>query len=237
MTPGMEPPGQSVSPPREARIGDLLVVIGTLLVFFFSFAPFVQYGGEFGDLVAPPGVSGTFSAWSMETFMVPLTTFVVVAALLMLAAVISRFLLRRDPAALGFRLGQVEVGLSLFVFFVLLGMITSTKPIFFGARRFDDPVLTESTLAVAWGAVLMLIGALLAMAGAVANHFGFGPAFPIGGSAPAAPPPPPVAGWPGTPPPGSVPPPGTPPPGSPPPGSPPPPNDLPPQQPPPPQQP
>jgi hypothetical protein len=179
MTPGMEPPVQSDSPPSELRLGDVLVALGALMVFFFSFAPFVEYGGEFGDVVAPPGFSGEFSAWSMETFMVPLTTFVVVAAVLSIAAAATRFVLRRDPSALGFRLRQVEVGLALFTFFVLLGMIASSKPIFFGARRFDDPILTESTLAVAWGAVLMLIGATLVLAGAALNHFGLGPSFAI----------------------------------------------------------
>lgn len=192
MTPGMQPPAQPAQPSaREARLGDLLVAAGALMVFLFSFAPFVQYGGEFGEFVAPPGFSGRFNAWSLETFMVPLTTFVVVAALLSLAAVAARFLLRRDLSALGFRLRQVEVGLALFVFVVLLGMIASNKPIFFGARRFDDPVLTESTLAVSWGAVLMLIGALLAVSGAVLNHFALGPVFAVGASAnPPAPPPP-----------------------------------------------
>lgn len=203
MTPGMQPPAPS--PAREARLGDLLVALGALMVFAFSFAPFVQYGGEFGEVVAPPGFSGRFNAWSLEAFMVPLTTFVVVAALLTIAAVATRFALRRDPSALGFRLRQVEVGLALFVFFVLLGMIASNKPVFFGARRFDDPVLTESTLAVGWGAVLMLVGAMIAVAGAVLNHFAFGPAFTVGASSPA-PPPPPSSRWPGTSPPPEPPP-------------------------------
>lgn len=200
MTPGMEPPVQSASPPREAHLGDLLVGLGALMVFLFSFAPFVEYGGEFGEVVAPPGFSGRFNAWSMETFMVPLTTFVVVAALLSIAAVATRLALRRDPSALGFRLRQVEVGLALFVFFVLLGMISSSKPIFFGARRFDDPILTESTLAVAWGAVLMLIGAMLVVAGAVLNHLRLGPSFAMAmpSRATTAPPPPPASGWPGS---------------------------------------
>jgi hypothetical protein len=206
----MQPPAQPASPPREARIGDALVVLGALMVFLFSFAPFVQYGGEFGALLAQPGFSSRFNAWSLEAFMVPLTTFVVVAALLGIAAVGIRFALRRDPSALGFRLRQVEVGLALFVFFVLLGMIASNKPIFFGARQSNDPVLTESTMAVGWGAVLMLIGAMLVVAGAVLNHFAFGPVFPVGPSAapppPPPPPPPPSSGWPAaSPPPGQPP--------------------------------
>jgi hypothetical protein len=228
MTPETQPSvPPAASPLRQARLGDLLVLLGALMVFFFSFAPFVQYSGEMTEGL-DDGISGRFNAWSLEIFMVPLTTFVVVAALLSVAAVAARFGIRRDPVALGFRLQQVEVGLALFVFVVLLGMIASDKQAFFGARRIaeDDTLfLTQSQMSVGWGAVLMLIGAIIALAGAVLNHFGFGPSFAIGAnSPPLPPPPPPPAGpWqtppppatpPGTPPPPATPPPPTTPPGA-----------------------
>jgi hypothetical protein len=201
MTPEMQPPfPPPAAPAREARLGDLLVLLGALMVFFFSFAPFVQYSGEMSEGLAVDGISSRFNAWSLEIFMVPLTTFVVVAALLGIAAVATRFALRRDPSALGFRLRQVEVGLALFVFVVLLGMVASDKHAFFGARRLADPdadplFLIQSRMAVSWGAVLMLIGAIIALAGAVLNHFSFGPAFTVGDSSPPPPPPPPGGPW------------------------------------------
>lgn len=211
----------AASPPREARLGDLLVLLGGLMVFFFSFAPFVQYSGEMRAGLASDGISSRFNAWSLEIFMVPLTTFVVVAALLGIAAAATRFGLRRDPSALGFRLRQVEVGLALFVFTVLLGMIASDKHAFFGARRLADPdsdplFLIQSRMAVGWGAVLMLIGAIIALAGAVLNHFSFGPRFLVGGSTPHPAPPPHTYPPPQTtpPPPGAPPPPPTAPPGT-----------------------
>jgi hypothetical protein len=139
------------------------------------------------------GVSPRFNAWSTEIFMVPLTTFVVVAAMLVMAAVGVRFGLRRELSALGFRMRQVEVGLTLFMFVVLLGMIASDKHAFFGARRFSesDPfLLTQSRMDVGWGAVLMLVGAMIALAGTVLAHFSIGPNIPVGAK-PAAPPPPP----------------------------------------------
>jgi hypothetical protein len=223
MTPETQP---SVPPyassPREVRLGDLLVLLGALMVFFFSFAPFVQYSDDLEEGISGDGISSNFNAWSLETFMVPLTTFVVVAALLGIAAVVTRFGLRRDPSALGFRLGQVEVGLALFVFVVLLGMIASDKHAFFGARRLseseDDPLfLSQFRMAVGWGAVLMLIGAIIALAGAVLNHLAIGPAFAVGTASPPAPPPPPAGGpWqaPPPPPPTAPPPPPTAPPGT-----------------------
>lgn len=220
----MQPPvPPASSAPRAIPLGDLLAAGGALIVFAFSFAPFVQYGGEMSEGARVDGVSPRFNAWSTEIFMVPLTTFVVVAAMLGIAAVGVRFGLRRELSALGFRMRQVEVGLALFVFVVLLGMIASDKHAFFGARRFADEadpfLLTESRMDVGWGAVLMLVGAMIALAGAVLGHFSIGPAITVGGK-PAPPPPPaapptsysswqtdpgsqpqPPTGWQGTPPP------------------------------------
>jgi hypothetical protein len=207
--PSVPPPA---SPPREVRLGDLLVLLGALMVFFFSFAPFVQYSDDLQEGLAGDGISSNFNAWSLETFMVPLTSFVVVAALLAIAAVVARFGLRRDPSALGFRLGQIEVGLALFVFVVLLGMIASDKHAFFGARRLseseDDPLfLSQFRMAVGWGAVLMLIGAIIALAGAVLNHLAIGPRFAVGSASPPPPPPPAAGPWQTPPPPPTAPPP------------------------------
>lgn len=178
----MSPPEPSSTRTAGARIGDLLVVVGGALVVGFSFAPFVRYGGEIGGGLAVDGVTGVFNAWSLTTFMVPLTTFVVVAALLAIAATATRFWLGRDPILVGFRLRQLEVGLTLFMFVVLLGMISSAKHVFFGANRFQDAdAFALSPLDVAGGAVMMLLGAIVALVGAVLNHFGIGPVLPVGG--------------------------------------------------------
>ncbi|QSB14318.1 hypothetical protein JQS43_22920 [Natronosporangium hydrolyticum] len=232
---GMEPdtPGR-----RRLRVhlGDLLVLIGAVFVVAFSFAPFVSYSPRAQEslFAFAPEISPHFSAWSPQTFMVPLTTFVVVAALLAIAAAIVRVVLGRDPHLFGFRLRQIEVGLALFLVAVLLGFVTSEKYAVFGARRISqlDPTFepADSALDTGWGAVLMLIGSLLLLVGAVLNHFTVGPELPIGGRRRSPPPAPPSAAPapgpppPGPPPPGSSfggpPPPGPPPPGPPPPGDP-----------------
>jgi hypothetical protein len=173
------------------RPGDLLVLFGGLLVLGFSFAPFVEYHDQAALLFGLLDVPLWFSAWSLQTFMVPLTTFVVVAALLGIAAVAVRFALRRDPELLGFRLRQLEVGLALFGSVVLLGMVASDKHAVVGARRLAevDPTFRpeEVAMSTGWGAVLMLVGALLALAGALLNHLGIGPTMVVG-TGPAAPP-------------------------------------------------
>jgi hypothetical protein len=201
MQPAVPPPS---GPPRGLRPGDLLVLAGALIVFGFSFAPFVQYSDRTreGLFLAANLISPRFSAWSLETFMVPLTSFVVLAALLGAAAVGIRFWLGRDPDLLGFRLRQLEVGTALFGFLVLLGMVASDKHVFVGARRFAEVDRTlnleEVALDTSWGAVLMLVGATLALVGTLLNHYSVGPVFAVGanpsgdrGSGPETPPPPP----------------------------------------------
>jgi len=184
-----EPPAAPTEP-RTLRLGDLLVGFGALVVFGFSFAPFIEYGERAAFLFGVLDVPLWFNAWSLQTFMVPLTTFVILAALLSIAAAAVRFGLRRDPELVGFRLRQLEVGLALFAFVVLLGMVASDKHAIVGARRIADadPTFGAEEVAVntGWGAVLMLLGAMVVLAGALLNHFGVGPVIPVAATAPAA---------------------------------------------------
>jgi hypothetical protein len=184
------------SPPRlpmTVLLGDPALALGALMIFGFSFAPFVRYSDQAEEslIITLLQVKPWFNAWSLETFMAPLTAFVVLAALLGITAVAVRLLLRREPALLGFRLRQVEVGLALFTFVVLLGMLTSAKHALFGARRMAevDPTFEASAVALdtSWGGVLMLVGATLALIGAALNHFSIGPVIRLGGSPPAPP--------------------------------------------------
>jgi hypothetical protein len=235
-----EPPAAPTEP-RTLRLGDLLVAFGALVVFGFSFAPFIEYGERAAFLFGVLDVPLWFNAWSLQTFMVPLTTFVILAALLSIAAAAVRFGIRRDPELVGFRLRQLEVGLALFAFVVLLGMVASDKHAIVGARRIAeaDPTFGAEEVAVntGWGAVLMLLGTIVVLAGALLNHFGVGPVIPVATTTPAA-----AGQWPAGPgqpgyqpgywqsAPGSMPPPGTQP--APPGGQPPPPGGQPPPPPP-----
>lgn len=179
---------------RSLRLWDVLTVGGGLLVFLFSFAPFVRYAnsGVRGELRAA-GVRTAYNAWARETFMAPLTTFVILSALLTVGLVALRFGRGREPTVLGFRLRQFEVGLTLFAFVVLFGMIISNKNAIFGAGLRETFFGTGETGMVAgWGAVLMLLGAVTALAGAVLSYLGLGPVLLPRPTAPgpAAPPPP-----------------------------------------------
>jgi hypothetical protein len=152
------------------RLGDALALGGSLLVFVFSFTPFVTV--SIPALLG--GVEDSQNAWATETFMAPLTWFVVLAGLLQIAAVAVRYLGGRDPELLGFRLTQLEVGLGLFMLVVLFSMVTSEKHVIFGAAA---RVQGEggAKLETGWGAILILVGALAAAVGAVLTHLSVGP--------------------------------------------------------------
>jgi hypothetical protein len=150
------------APTKTLRLGDALELGGSLVVFAFSFAPFITISipGLFGG----NGLDDSRNAWATEMFMAPLTWFVVLAGLLQIAAVALRYPGGRNPELLGFRLPQLEVGLGLFMLVVLFSMVTSDK----------------EGLGTGWGAILMLVGALAAAAGAVLTHLSVGPTvFPM----------------------------------------------------------
>jgi hypothetical protein len=169
---------------RRLRLGDLLAGVGGLVILLGSFAPFVSYTGTVvGDVVRSEdrNFTGEYAAWSGQMFMAPLTWFVVLAGVLVVALAVARARTARDPFVLGARASLVQVGLTLFTFFVLLGYALSHKQTMFGLDQLTTgdnsiTVFTERP-AMAWGGWLMLLGASLASVGAVLNHFNAGPTF------------------------------------------------------------
>jgi hypothetical protein len=175
------------APAKTLRLGDALQLGGSLVVFAFSFAPFVTISipGFFGGR----NLDDSQNAWAAETFMAPLTWFVVLAALLQIAAVALRYLGGRSPELLGFRIPQLEVGLGLFMLVVLFSMVTSEKHVIFGAAARAQGE-GGANLGTGWGAILMLVGALAAAVGAILTHLSVGPTvlpWPAGTATPAAP--------------------------------------------------
>lgn len=185
---------------RALRLGDLLAIGGASVVFVFSFAPFVT-------VTIPAAFTGAVTAWqnawATEVFMAPLTWFVILAGLLLIAAGTVRYLTGRNPELVGFRLTQLELGLALFMLVVLFSMVTSEKHVIFGARarQFGE----SATLDLGWGAIMMLVGALAAAVGAALTHLAVGPVIFPRPAGPPQPPPyqpyPPPAGQPYGPPP------------------------------------
>ncbi|MEV0843555.1 hypothetical protein AB0I55_28920 [Actinocatenispora sera] len=173
-------PGPGWSPERRILIGDALTAFGGLLVFAFSFAPFVGYSDDstVRDL-ARENLPTWFSAWATETFMAPLTWFVVLGGLISISLAAARMAVPREREVAGFRTGHLQIGVSIFVFLVLFGYATSAKSIMFGHDLGVSITSLGSSegldMSLGWGGYLMLFGSLVAAVGAVLSHLEIGP--------------------------------------------------------------
>lgn len=180
-------PAAPAAPPgsRKLTLGDLLAGVGGLVIFFFSFAPFVAYDEDFIRLLkddAPQDFPEWFSAWSVQTFMGPLSWWPVLAGVLLIALTALRFALPRDFELVGLRFNHLQVGLSLFAFFVLFGYAVSGKYAFFAeditnevAESMRRVASVDVELSFGWGGYLMLVGSIVAVTGAVLNQLAVGP--------------------------------------------------------------
>ncbi len=167
-----------VRPARRFSLGDALAGVGGLLVFLFSFGPFVGYDdGQLLRSLERQHLPTWFSAWGLETFLAPLTWWVIFASLGLVALVGLALVLPRDRSLAGFRASQVKVGLALFGFFVLLGYALSVKTLVYGSELQDQSIaqLVDGNLSYGWGGYVMLLGASTAALGALLDHFDVGP--------------------------------------------------------------
>ncbi|MQA27931.1 MAG: hypothetical protein GEU94_21305 [Micromonosporaceae bacterium] len=161
----------------KVRLTDALIAGGALLVFLFSFAPFVEYDDpDLERRLEQESLPTWFSAWALETFMAPLTWWVIIAALGMLAIIaLQRFV--PDQRLLGFQLSQIQLMLSYFALIMLLGYALSAKTMLFGSELQDESFASQfdTDMSSGWGANLMLFGALATAVGATLGHLGVDP--------------------------------------------------------------
>lgn len=170
------PPPQSPSTPTPMNlppVSDALVMLGGLMILGFSFAPFVSYravlrNGRFTEYATSP------SAWEWTSYLAPLTWFVVLSGLFLLALGLSRAL-SGDRLLFTFRTSQLQLLVAGYAASILIGYALTEKSLmtgatldFMGARmQVNTPQLAE----FGWGGVLMLIGSLIALIGALLNLF------------------------------------------------------------------
>ncbi|HEY9481602.1 MAG TPA: hypothetical protein VIR00_01445 [Micromonosporaceae bacterium] len=135
-------PGNQPAPAGAGRglsfaLSDVIVGGAAFLFFIFSFTPFVSLGALHTDL------------WDFTS---PLGWWAAVANVLLLATAVAALRWPRDKEYVGFRRSQVQVGLGLYVFLFVLGILFAEHSIF------------------GWGGWLMLICSLVALTGAVLGH-------------------------------------------------------------------
>jgi hypothetical protein len=177
--PPPQPAQPGGKPPRRLTPGDGLAALGGLLVFAFSFAPFVEYDDAFQSRLTPDNLPTWFSAWSTETFMGPLTWFVVLAGMITIGLAATHLVWPRARDLLGFKLGHVQIGVALFALLVMFGYATSAKDVIFGHDlnvSLGQALLRGSlSLSFSWGGYLMLFGTVLAAVGAILSYLEIGP--------------------------------------------------------------
>ncbi len=133
------------------RVADALVAAGGLIMFFFSFAPFVSVPSV--EVLGTKVAGGSQNAWN---FLTPVVLFVVFAAILLVATAFLDTFWHRGKQIVGVNRHHVQVGLALYALVTLIAFALTNK----GGESFG------------WGGIFMLIGSLVAAAGAILNHFG-----------------------------------------------------------------
>jgi len=140
-------------------LGDVLVFLGTAIAVFGSTLPFLTTSDSFALLWFSPL---TYSAWGWNTFTAPLTSSVVVA--LGLAAGLGILRLVRPAAARSLW----QVYLAVYAVVVMVGYALSAKyPVFGDNPEGQGDVAEVFGLSFGIGAWMMLVGSLVAMAGAI----------------------------------------------------------------------
>jgi hypothetical protein len=129
---------------------DAMVALGGLIVFLFSFAPLYSFNDTETILGHTIGTSFHQNSWHTA-----LSVFIVLAALLLIGTAVVDVLWPRHKEIGGFRRHQVQLFLAIYVIVQLIGFALSGS----------------NGEGLGWGAYFMIIGAIVALAGAVLNHF------------------------------------------------------------------
>ena len=170
------PQGSQPTTPRF-RVGDALIVSGGAFVFLFSFLPFVSYSDELRGPIERSGFGIWFNAWQAQTFMAPLTWFVILAAVTAGGLSVANYVLKQPITLLKFSAPQLQVITSVFAFVTLLGYATSAKSVVFGsnyAQYLGGKAFTNG-IDFGVGGYLMLVFALLCSVGTLMNLYDIGP--------------------------------------------------------------
>ena len=172
---------------RRFTVGDALAFGSGIFVLAFSFLPFVSYDDGLRGPIERSDYDTWFNAWEAETFMAPLTWFVVLAAVIGAALSATRYLRTRRVTLVSFTIEQLQLVFFLFSAVVLLGYAVSSKSVFFGTSYAQaiGGDLYENGIDFSAGGYLMLIFAILGTVGATLNLYNVGPTLFPRSSAPA----------------------------------------------------
>lgn len=170
--PVLAPPTTATPPPPEMPsaqaspqlppLGDLMVMLGGLMILGFSFGPFVSYATASRTFQAG---SVNRSAWEWSAFMAPLTWFVILGGLFLLALGLSHAL-SGERKLFTFKISQLQLVVAAYTTSILIGYALADKSLSVNVNLLDAQLVVGNG-EYAWGGVLMLVGSLVALVGAV----------------------------------------------------------------------
>ncbi|TQS43842.1 hypothetical protein [Cryptosporangium phraense] len=161
-----------------ATVGDLLTVVGGLLVLAFSKLPFVSYtDGRYTAIADRADLPTSWTAWTSATFLAPLSWVAILAAVVAAVLGVLRVFRRDRFGVLGLRPAQVRVLLSSLTLLILFCLGVSSKTVMFGDDRpatTSTGIKVTSTLSLDLGGYLMLLAAVVLLLGTVLTASGAG---------------------------------------------------------------
>ncbi|GAA0263620.1 hypothetical protein GCM10009539_57130 [Cryptosporangium japonicum] len=166
---GTARPGRHKGP--TVTLGDVLTVLGGVLVLAFSLLPFVSYTDErFVAVANREELATSWTAWSPSTFLAPLSWVAILAAVLVATLGVLRVVERGQLALFGFTGAQIRGLLAGLSVLILFSLAVSSKTVLFGDGRpqaTEAGVMVDSTLSLDSGGYLMLFAAVAQLAGAL----------------------------------------------------------------------
>jgi hypothetical protein len=163
-------------PVRRLSVGGLVATLGAIMLLIGSFAPFVALGGSTAALhrLALAGAPDSYPAWSLRTFMFPLSVLPVVLAVVVVAMMVLG--VRRSSGAVPLPFGsrQLMVASAFGALAILSGYAMSSKALIF-EPAFSAPAVAGLTVGFGGGGLTMLLAALAMAAGATMHLMGVGP--------------------------------------------------------------
>ncbi|WP_163568669.1 hypothetical protein [Fodinicola feengrottensis] len=138
-------------PVRRLSVGGLIATLGAIVLVIGSFAPFVAYGGPAATLRRLPD---SYPAWSMRTFMFPLSVLPVILAVVVVLMMVAG--VRRASGTVPLPLGsrQVMVVAAFGALLILSGYAVSAKAVVFDPAVFA-PAAAGLSLSFGGGGLTM----------------------------------------------------------------------------------
>ena len=152
---GNTQPVPARSAPLTLTLGDVLLAAGGLLIFIFSFLPWISLPSVKVPLLGTVSTGGSQNAFGDLTGALPV--FVFIAGILMIAFGLLRQQFG-ERQVLGFTMPQIQVMVGLFAVLMMLA----------------DLFTNRHGLDLGVGAILTFISALVALCGATLNHLNIG---------------------------------------------------------------